>query len=592
MKLKDRKTKDAPEVRSGDISEGRIENRGVWKRFFHTCRVAKIPYLTLIIYIVLNLAQSIFLVFLPEVNANFFTGGGDMKSIVIFLAVEFISMIVGQIVLYVYHLFMARTDRNLRNALWSKILHLKPSYYGKVSASTLLSRITVDANSLNAFILDVVLSIGFSIFTLVLTIKEMSSISMQAAIKLLVFVPAFMLFSFIMGRIGMRFESRSKFKMADLTSYLSELMVSLPVIKAFNTQKYEAARGRRVINDYYVTQRNLIGLDVLKQVAGSAIGIVPDVAIILMGIKMLQNSTLDPAGWYVFYIYSSTLISFVSELGSYWESSKVIQGQLSKISDVLYEENESLEGYISDSVSSSDIIFDGVSFGYDETVVLDNVTFTIPENKMTAIVGFSGAGKSTVLKLIERIYEPTQGIVLVHGRSLNEYSIKAWREKIAYVTQNTPMISGSIRDNILYGVGREVSDEEIMKAAKLCYVDKFIEECEGGLSYDVGQFGSKLSGGQRQKISLARAILTNADYLILDEPTASLDMLSAKEVNEAILSLKGKKTIILVTHMPEIISGADHVVVIDNSHRSTEGSHDEMLLTNEFYGELMRKGEK
>lgn len=154
------------------------------------------------------------------------------------------------------------------------------------------------------------------------------------------------------------------------------------------------------------------------------------------------------------------------------------------------------------------------------------------------------------------------------------------------------MISGSIRDNILYGVSREVSDEEIMKAAKLCYVDKFIEECEGGLSYDVGQFGSKLSGGQRQKISLARAILTNADYLILDEPTASLDMLSAKEVNEAILSLKGKKTIILVTHMPEIISGADHFVVIDNSHRSTEGSHDEMLLTNEFYGELMRKGEK
>lgn len=587
----DNNQKNTPEVISGDRTLGKIENRGIWKRFFHTCRAAKIPCFLLLIYIILNIGQSTFLVYLPVVNADFFTGGGDLRSIAMFLGVELASIFIGQIVLYVNHIFRAKTDRNLRNALWGKILHLKPSYYGRVSASTLLSRITEDADSLNAFIMDVILSLFFSVYTLSLTIKEMSTISMQAAIRLLIFVPVYLIFSFLMGRIGMRLENKTKFKMADLTSYLSELMASLPVIKAFNTQKYEKARGRKVIDDYAKAQSNLVGLDVLKQILGTAIGVVPDVIVVLMGIKMLQNSTLDAAGWYVFYIYSSTLISFVAELGSYWQSSKVIQGRLSKVSEVLYEEDESLDGYISDSISSTDIIFDGVSFGYDETAVLDNISFTIPEKKMTAIVGYSGAGKSTVLKLIERIYEPTQGSILIHGKNLNDYNIKNWRDSIAYVTQNTPMISGTIRENILYGVGREVSDEEIMEAAKLAYVDKFISECEGGLSHDVGQFGSKLSGGQRQKISLARAILTDADYLILDEPTASLDMISANEVNEAIVRLKGSKTIILVSHLSDIISRADHIVVIDSDHRSAEGTHDELLLGNEFYSKLMKEGE-
>lgn len=580
------------EVASADKTQAKIENKGIWKKFLNTCKVAKLPIPTLIIYIVLYLAQTAFIIYIPQVNADFFTGGGDKKSIAMFLGVELASMVVGQIVLYVNQVFRAKTDRNLRNVLWGKIIHLKPSYYGKISASTLLSRITDDANSLNAFVMDVVLSIFFSIYTLILAIAEMSTISIKASIMLLVFVPVFLLFSFIVGRLNLRFENKVKFNMSNLTEYLSELMASLPIIKAFNRQSYESLRGEKVINNYYKTQRNVIGLDVGKQVVGGVIGIVPDIVIIVMGIQMLKNSTIDAAGWYVFYVYAGTLIGFVSELGSYWENSKSIQGQLSKISDVLSEENETLDGYIIDSIESNDILFDNVSFSYDEAIILDNVSFTIPEKKMTAIVGYSGAGKSTVLKLIERIYEPTEGAVLLKGNSLNDYSIKAWREKIAYVTQNTPMISGTIRDNVLYGVKRNVSDEEIMEAAKLVYVDEFIESVDEGLDYEVGQFGSKLSGGQRQKLSLARAVLTSAEYLILDEPTASLDMISTKEVNEAIVGLKDKRTIILVTHSADIISKADHIVVIDNEHHSKEGSHNDMILESEFYTELVKGGKE
>lgn len=151
------------------------------------------------------------------------------------------------------------------------------------------------------------------------------------------------------------------------------------------------------------------------------------------------------------------------------------------------------------------------------------------------------------------------------------------------------MISGTIRENILYGVKREVSDEEIMAAAKLVYIDKFIENCPEGLDYQVGQFGSKLSGGQRQKISIARAILMGSEYLILDEPTASLDILSAEEVADAIDNLRGKVTIVMIAHQNRIIRSADHIVVLDKAHTAVEGNHEDLLLTNDFYAQLMQE---
>ncbi len=584
-----KKTKDQTiEVQSGDITKGRINNKGIWKRFFHACAVAKIPYLTLLLYIGLSAAQSLLLVKIPQVNANFFTGDASVESITMFLCAEIASMVICQVVLYVNHVFRAKTNRNLRNVLWGKILRLKPSFYDRVSANTLLSRITVDADSLNAFIMDVILQIVLQIYLLILTVNEMSAISMQAAVVMLVFVPLSLLISFVTGRLNLKFQNAMKFKMSDLTNYLGELVTSLPVVKAFNQQDYESRRGKKVIDDYYTAQRNTIGLDIGKQIVGTLFGILPEITIIMIGVRMLRDSTLTPAGWYTFYIYSGTLLSFVSSLGSLWEQTKYIQGQMNKITDVLCEEEEGLETYIKDAIESGDIVFDNVSFSYEDTQALNKVSFTIPKNKTTALVGYSGAGKSTVLKLLERIYDPDEGRILLCGTQLKDYDLKAWRANIAFVTQNAPMISGTIRENILYGIRREVSNEEIMAAAKQVYLDQFIESCPGGLEHQVGQFGSKLSGGQKQKISIARAILTHAEYLILDEPTASLDMLSAEEVANAIGNLHGKATVIMIAHQPRVIRNADHIIVLDKDHAAVEGCHKDLIHANGFYTQLMQ----
>ena len=562
----------------------KVHNKGLWKRFFYTCKVARIPYLTLLLYIIVTIGQNTLLVMIPQINADFFNGDASVKSVSMFIGAELAIVQVG---LYINQLFRLRTDRNLRNVLWGKLLRLKPRYYDRVSANTLLSRITIDTSSLNEFILDVILEIFFNVYVLVLTIKEMSGISIKASFVLLVFVPLSLLISFFMGRLNLKFENAMKFEMSNLTEYLSELVSSIPVVKAFNRQSYESKRGEKVVDDFYRSNRNVIGLDVLRQVIGTAFGILPEIVLIIAGVRLLKDSALTPAGWYTFYVYSGTLLSFVNGMGSLWEMTKSIQGRLNMVSAVLFEEEEGLEPYVNDIVDSGDILFDNVSFSYDEKIVLDGVSFTIPKNKTTAVVGFSGSGKSTVLKLIERVYDPDGGRIMMGGCELKDYDLRAWRGKLAVVSQSAPMISGTVRENVLYGVKGEVSDEEIMEAARLTKSDKFIENFSDGLDHEVGQFGSRLSGGQKQKLSIARAILSKPEVLILDEPTASLDVLSTNEIAEVIRRLNGQMTIILVTHHAAVARSAEHIIVLDKENPAVEGSREELMMTNEFYTSLI-----
>lgn len=445
----------------------------------------------------------------------------------------------------------------------------------------------MDTESVNTFFMDIVLDLIFQVYMLVLTIREMSAISIRAGLILLAFIPLSLVYSFLMGRVSLKLNNGLKYKMSDLTAYLSDLMSCLPLLKAFNRQGYERRRGRKVIDEYCVANEKLILLDYLKAVLGSLVGIGPEICIILFGVQMLNDGTVDAAGWYTFYLYAGTFIGFVNTLGTAWQSSKSVQGTLNKISDILDEQEESLEGYVQEIVESGDIQFDRVSFGYEEgTPVLREASFTIPKNQNTVIVGVSGAGKSTLLRLLERVYEPEEGRILTGGHDLRDYSIRDWRKHIAYVSQDTPLLSGTIREAVTYGIDRQVSDEELLEAARLAHVDEFIQSCPDGLGYEVGQFGTRLSGGQRQKLSVARAILSGAE-LLLDEPTASLDLVSTNEILRTVAELRGARTIVMVTHDGKALESADQLVVVDADHTVQSGSREELFRSSAFLRKMI-----
>ena len=408
----------------------KVNNKGIWKKFINLCILARIPIFFLLFYILISVGYSLIAVKIPQINGNFFAGDASVESVSMFIGVELLATALSQFILYINHLLRGRIDRNLRNALWGKILKLKPRYFDRVSSNTLLSRITLDAEGLNEFIIDVILELGFQINLLVLTINEMSKISSDAGITLMGFLPITFIFSFVVGRINLKFQNISKYKLADFTNYLSELVSCLPLLKAFNKQAYENKRGRIIIDDYYKASKNLVILDILKQVIGSIVLSGPEICIILMGIKMLGNGTFGAEGWYTFYLYAGTYIGFCNTLGNLWESSKAVQGKLYKISDVLDEREESVDRYVKEIVESGDIIFDHVTFAYNTEPVLKDVSFTLSKNKTTVIIGHSGSGKSTILKLLERIYAPTNGRILMSGHEIKDYNIKEYRDKI------------------------------------------------------------------------------------------------------------------------------------------------------------------
>ncbi len=303
----------------------------------------------------------------------------------------------------------------------------------------------------------------------------------------------------------------------------------------------------------------------------------------------MKKNELPASEWYMFYAYAGSLVGFVGTLTAIWNRSKSVQGRLNKVSDVLCEEEESIENYVKESLEAGDLSFDGVTFGYEEKTVLENVSLTFPGKEVTALVGHSGSGKTTILKLLERIYEPDEGRILTGGREIASYNVRAWRENLSYVMQDPPLISGSIRENLLYGINREVSDKELYAVMEQTRLTEFIDSLPDGFDHEVGQFGSKLSGGQRQKIAVANAILTNADVLILDEPTASLDIISTADIVNTVKELSGKRTEVLVAHDKQAIGAADHIIAVESGGKVSEGKLADMLKTSGFFRTMMRE---
>ncbi len=237
---------------------------------------------------------------------------------------------------------------------------------------------------------------------------------------------------------------------------------------------------------------------------------------------------------------------------------------------------------------TGDIEFEHVAFAYDaESPVLTDVNFHIKAGQLVGVVGPTGGGKSTIVSLIPRFYDPTAGTVKIDGSDIREYKYKGLRDQIGYVLQETVLFAGSVRDNIAYG-HPGVTDEQIIEAAKLANADEFISRMAHGYDTMVGERGDTLSGGQRQRIGIARAIIRNNPILILDEPTAALDTESERLVIEALERLMKGRTVITIAHRLSTIRDADKIIVLKGGVVAEEGSHDELIARDGVYAELYR----
>lgn len=560
-----------------------ISDKGIWRKFFRMAKMAKIPWLWIVMYMGVTVISLGLMILMVQVSGRFNSGDASVSNVIIILAVEMVSSVFTVFMLLARGVVGARVDRNFRNVLWKKILHMEPKFFDEVPANALISRITSDVESLKSFLLDVFLGEVTGLMTAITTVTAMATMDVRLAYIMAVFIPIVLLVGFLMGRLRMRVGNALKKRMADLTEYLSGQLARLTVIKAYNKQEFENMRGQKAIEEYYLAERASKFSEFLQYTINAVVYILPDIALMLIGIKLLETNVLTVAGWVAFHSYAQTLIMFFTGKSDTWISAKNLQGQLNRVSDLLSEPEEGIRAYAEQVIASGDICFEDVTFGYDEEPVLENVSITIPNKAMTAILGPNGTGKSTILKLIERMYQPQSGRIMLSGKELDAYDLRAWRDSVSIVNQEATVLSGTIRENVLYGVKKEVSDEQIMDAARKLNAEKFILECPEGLDQEVGQFGEKLSGGQRQKLAIIRAYLQDRDYILLDEPTANLDAISSVEVVQTVQELKKYKTVIMVAHDYNLIKNADHIIVLNEDHSAAEGSVKQMIEENEFF---------
>lgn len=470
----------------------------------------------------------------------------------------------------------------VRIKLWNKIMYLPARYYDEDNGNELVSRVTSDAASPSSLFTLVVSSV-VCVVTVVQAFHQLFSYNTVLAKYALLIIPITILLSVVYGVLQFKVSVFGTVTMAGSLGYLAERVRSFRLIKSAVTEKLESQKGNDTFKRMYRAELYDWMMVAGYQTVSSVFSILFIVVTFVFGGQLIKKGEVTIGDLTGFYMISS--IVTVQLLQFFMNISSVTGtfGRMKKIAEIMDTDSEPQDGEKVPALCA-DIVFDKVSFAYGaERDVLNNLSLRIPAGKVTAIIGGNGAGKSTLFKLMVRLYEPKSGEIRFGEESIHGYQLKDWRDHFAYVSQTDPLIGGTVRENITYGLEREVSEEELIAVAKKANCYDFIMEKPGGFGEDVGLEGSNFSGGQAQCISIARAMLRNADYLLLDEATSNLDVVSEGLVTEAMDHLMENKTTVMIAHSCAATRNADYVIVMKDGMVEAYGTPEELLQTNEYY---------
>lgn len=556
-----------------------------FSKYFASLRGVKLPWVLIVLSLIFSAAMMN-----AELQAATLTAGIidtsqnaiDSKLLTNFIVVTALAALF-RICEYYFTRRMEETiSLRVRCKLWNKIMHLPTKYYDEDNGNELVSRVTTDAAA-PATLFSMIVSFTVCVYTVIKGFIQLFDYNTLLASWSLLIIPMTAVICLIYGKLTYKLGVYTTVTMAGSLGYLAERVRSFRLIKSAVAEKIESEKGSGNFKRMYVADFLNWIIVAGYQLAASLFSILFIVVVFVIGGQLMQKGELTIGDLTSFYmicgIVGIQLMQFFMNVGSVSGTFGTMQ-KINKVSDC---EAESEDGRPVPQLCA-DIVFDKVSFGYfEDNDVLKDVSVTIPAGKVTAIVGGNGAGKSTMFKLITRLYEPKSGEIRFNGENAAEYELGSWRGRFAYVFQRDGLIGGSVRDNIIYGLEREVSEEEIIAAAKSANCYDFIMEKPAGFDEDVGLGGSNFSGGQGQCICIARAMLRNADILLLDEATSNLDVTSTALVSEAMDNLMKNRTTIMIAHSFAATKNADYVIVMREGTVEAAGTPDELEKTNEYY---------
>lgn len=498
-----------------------------------------------------------------------------------------IILIVQGILSYFRTIFFAVVSEkgmaDLRKDLYNKIITQPVAFFEEKRVGELTSRITADVEQLQSvfsitlaeFIRQVVILISGIAYIVIMTPK-------LSLIMLLTF-PAIVIVAVVFGRYIRKLSKKRQDQLATTNTIVEETLQSFYVVKSFANEWYESLRYATSVDQIvkvsldYARIRGLFFIFIITILFGGIF------YILWRGALMVQNGTMEAGELFSFIIYTGILGGAIASFGTLYTQIVGAVGATERIQEILDTPSEvstSNDKSQKDIAIQGKVSYENVHFAYPsrkDLTILKGINIHIQPGQKIALVGQSGGGKSTIVQLLMKFYNPDIGSIKIDNNDINEYDITALRNRIGIVPQEVILFGGSIRENISYGKPGS-TDEEIIQAAQLSNSWEFISTFPHGLETIVGERGIKLSGGQRQRIAIARAILKNPSILILDEATSSLDAESEKLVQEALGHLMKNRTSIIIAHRLSTIRDVDCIYVLDQGKIVEEGTHDELIL--------------
>ena len=554
----------------------------------------KLPWFLMALTLALSLIGSFLTLNMAEFSGEVVDASGNVPVTEMVIYVS--SALIVALFAGLAQLFMSyageKINLNLRKKLWRKIIVTKQSVYDADGGESLVSRVSQDCDFAIKFFTTSIAIIGLIATTTIYVVK-LFYINVKMASYILIFIPASILIGLFYTFLRFVVAQRYQGKMAKITAYLVERTKDIPLIKTCNCQEKELEEGDSRFKELYkyhlrtgYVQAIASAIDTILNFLGIAIPF-------LVGAAFVQSGTITIGALIIFNSLFGNIRTSFNNLIVYAGDFKEANGALARVTKVFDLEEEDAEAGIALAGEiNEDIAFENVSFGYtDDNMVVRNINCRIPKNKITAVVGNNGSGKSTIFKMMARLYDPKSGSLKFGDKNSADYSLHSWRKKVCLIAQGSPMMAGTIRDNICYGQDEPVSDEKLLEVAKLSHVYDFVKDLPDGFDTVVSAGGGNFSGGQKQCIAIARAMLSKADYLLLDEATSNLDVKREKDVMDAMNALMKNRTTVIIAHSLATIRNADHVIVLNNGNLEMEGAPSYILQkTDNYLSKLMSRG--
>lgn len=481
----------------------------------------------------------------------------------------------------------------LREDLYDKLLQLPIGFFSEKRKGDLMSRMTTDVAEVETSVVGTLEGWIRDPMTIIVTLVVLFFISIQLTLFILVLIP---LLGLVIGRITRSLKKHSLIaanKYGETLSTLDETLGGLRVIKAFNIEKILRNRFFKTNKELLVAKNKVSYRRDLSSPLSEVLGVILFTAVLYYGGRLvLRNEFLEASAFLGFLGIFYNIINPAKTLSTSFSNMRKGAAAINRIEEILKTPvtvDDNPNG-IKIASFNDKIEFRNVSFAYADAVILDNINLTIEKGKTIALVGSSGAGKSTLADLIPRFHDVTSGELLIDGINIKDYSLQSLRSLMSIVTQEPILFNDTIAHNIALG-STTPSIEEVVAAAKIANAHDFIMQKENKYDTNIGDRGNKLSGGEKQRLTIARAVLKNPPILILDEATSSLDTESERLVQDAINNMMQNRTSIVIAHRLSTIRHANEIIVLQKGKIVERGTHEQLMSQNGFYKKLVEMQE-